>query len=123
LIAVEHGATAMHDATEGGILGAVWEVAECSETGVEIWQDKIPIKEETRMICNEAKIDPLRLISSGTMIIITENGTDLLKKLSSNGIEAAIIGKITEKERILVTANGKEFMEEPKSDALYQVKL
>ena len=27
------GATAMHDVTEGGILGAVWEVADCSGTG------------------------------------------------------------------------------------------
>lgn len=123
MIAVEHGATAMHDATEGGILGAVWEVAECSRVGVEIWEDRIPIKEETKVICREANIDPLRLISSGTMIIATENGGELVEKLAANGIEGAVIGKITQKERILVTTQGNCFLEEPKSDALYQVKF
>lgn len=123
IIAVQHGATAMHDATEGGILGAVWEVAKCSEVGVEIWQDRIPLKEETKLICHEAHIDPLRLISSGTMIITTENGEELLKKLWDAGIEAAIIGKITEKECSLITKTGKRVLEEPQSDALYQVKF
>lgn len=122
-IAGEHGATAMHDATEGGILGAVWELAECSGTGVEVWEDKIPIKEETKFICKEAGIDPLGLISSGTMIIATNRGKELVDKLCESGIPAAIIGKIAEKERILVSAQGKRMMEEPKSDALYQVRL
>ncbi len=123
IIAAQHGATAMHDATEGGILGAVWEVAECSQTGVELWQEKIPIKEETRLICEAAQIDPLRLISSGTMIITTDNGDKLVDKLGENGISAAIIGRVTEKERILITKQGRELLEEPKSDALYQVKF
>lgn len=123
VVAVEYGATAMHDATEGGILGAVWEVAECSKTGVEIWRDKIPMKKETQIICNEAQIDPLRLISSGTMIITIENGAELTEKLSQMGIEATVIGKITESERVIITGKGKELLEEPKSDALYQVKF
>lgn len=121
LVAVGHGATAMHDATEGGVLGAVWEVAECSGLGVELWEEKIPIKEETRLICDAAKIDPLRLISSGTMIITTENGAELIEKLARLDNEAAIIGKITEEERVLVSANERKVLEEPKSDALYQV--
>ncbi len=122
-LAVEHGATAMHDATEGGVLGAVWEVAECSQTGVALWRDKIPLKEETRLICKEADIDPLRLISSGTMIITAWDGEELVDKLAAQGISAAVIGKITEKERILVSAQGTEPLEEPKADALYQVKF
>lgn len=121
LVAVGHGATAMHDATEGGILGAVWEVAECSGMGVEIWEEKIPIREETRLICNAAKIDPLQLISSGTMIITTENGQALVEKLSCLGIFAAVIGKITEKERVLVSDTERIMLGEPKSDALYYV--
>ena len=122
-IAVEHGATAMHDATEGGILGAVWEVAECSETGVTLWADKIPLKEETKLICTEAGIDPLRLISSGTMIITAWNGEALVDKLNGQGVAAALIGKITEKDRILVFDGKEETLEEPKSDALYQAKF
>ncbi|WP_066090500.1 AIR synthase family protein [Anaerotignum neopropionicum] len=122
-IAVAYGATSMHDATEGGILGAVWEVAECSQTGVELWANKIPMKEETRLICKEAQIDPLGLISSGTMIITTDNGRELLDALAENGIEAAVIGKITKTKRSLVTNNGIKSLEEPKSDAIYQVNF
>lgn len=130
-IAFKHGATAMHDATEGGILGAVWEVAACSEIGVEIWEDHIPLKAVTKIICEHANIDPLRLISSGTMIITTDDGEGLVKELLENGIEAATIGKMTPKERILVTASEgvsgktqeKRLLDEPKSDELYQVKF
>lgn len=35
-MAVAHGVTAMHDVTEGGIYGALWELAEASGVGLEI---------------------------------------------------------------------------------------
>lgn len=122
-IAVAHGATSMHDATEGGILGAVWEVAACADAGVEIWRESIPIREETVKICAAAGIDPLRLISSGTMIITAQDGEGLVAKLQAAGIAAAVIGKITEKERILVSQGIPSALEEPKSDAIYQVRF
>ena len=113
----------MHDATEGGILGAVWEVAECSALGVEVFADAIPMKEVTKKICAAMGIDPLRLISSGTMIIGTENGEELVQTLRAEGIEAAVIGRLTEGKKILVQ-NGKIMpLEQPKSDALYEAKL
>lgn len=122
-IAFAHGATAMHDATEGGILGAVWEVAECSDLGIELFADAIPMKAETRKICAAMGIDPLRLISSGTMIIAAEDGAGLVEKLEQAGIAAAVIGKMTEGEKILF-ADGKRLpLEQPKSDALYDAKL
>ena len=122
-IAFQHGATAMHDATEGGILGAVWEVAECSGLGVEVFADAIPMKEVTKKICAAMGIDPLRLISSGTMIIGTENGEGLVNALQAEGIEAAVIGRLTEGEKLL-TQNGKTIpLEQPKSDELYAAKL
>ena len=122
-IAFQHGATAMHDATEGGILGAVWEVAECSGLGVEVFADAIPMKEVTKKICAAMGIDPLRLISSGTMIIGTENGEALVQALQAEGIEAAVIGRLTDGEKLLVQ-NGKTMpLEQPKSDELYAAKL
>jgi len=64
--------------TEGGILGAVWEAV--------IYKSKVPVKDETQKICYG--IDPLRLISSGCMIITCKNGRELVKELENNGIEA-----------------------------------
>lgn len=113
----------MHDATEGGILGAVWEVAECSGLGVDVFVEKIPVREETKKICAAMKIDYLRLISSGTMIIATEKGGELAEKLRENGIAAAVIGKLTESGKYMLTGGMRLPLEEPKSDALYDARL
>ncbi len=122
-IAMAHGATAMHDATEGGILGAVWELAECSQKGVTVFADAILVKEATKQICHAAGIEPLHLISSGTMIIATCDGALLVEKLRQAGVEAAVIGKITECEKIIIKDNVSSVLQQPQSDALYQVKL
>lgn len=123
MIAAKFGATAMHDATEGGILGAVWEVADCSGTGIEIDLQKIPVKEETWQICQCMGIDPYRLISSGTMIITTFDAEKLVRQLIESGIEAAVIGRITRGEKLLLYDGKKEPLESPESDELYQAKF
>lgn len=122
-IAFDYGATAMHDATEGGILGAVWEVAECSGLGVEVFVENIPVKEETKKICKAMGIDYLGLISSGTMIIAAENGAGLVEQLQEAGIEAAVIGRLTEGGRYLLAGDLRLPLNQPKSDALYAAKL
>jgi hydrogenase expression/formation protein HypE len=122
IIAGDFGATAMHDVTEGGVLGAVWEVAEASDAGVIIYKDKIPLAEETIIICNHFGIDPLKLISSGCMLITAQDGQGLVRKLNEGGIEATIIGKITaEKEKILLNNGLEEEIALPDSDELYKV--
>ena len=122
-IAFAHGATAMHDATEGGILGAVWEVAECSGLGVDVFVESIPVKEETKKICAAMGIDYLRLISSGTMIIAAEDGPMLVDKLAEAGIAAAVIGKLTEGGKYMLAGGLRLPLEQPGSDALYDAKL
>lgn len=122
-IAVAYGATAMHDATEGGVLGAVWEMAECSGLGVEIFVDKIPVREETKKICRAMKIDWTELISSGTMVIAAENGEKLAERLREEGIAAAVIGHLTESGRYMRKDGKRLPLAQPKSDALYDAKL
>lgn len=122
-IAFDYGASAMHDATEGGILGAVWEVAECSGLGVDVFVEQIPVKKETKKICAAMHIDYLRLISSGTMIIAVDDGAGLVKKLHEAGIEGAVIGKLTEGGRYMLAGGMRLPLEEPGSDALYEAKL
>lgn len=119
-IAVKCGATAMHDVTEGGILGAVWEVSECSGTGVEIYLDKIPVKDVTKEICACAGIDPYRLISSGSMIMTAADGDKVVSELINAGIEASVIGRVTENTgRFIVDGSARIQLEEPGKDELY----
>jgi hydrogenase maturation factor len=91
-------ATAMHDPTEGGVAGALHELADASQTGFSVEPDKIPIREETKKICAVLDVDPLKLISSGSLLI-TVNPSQcqrLLTQLRNSGIVAEKIGKITE---------------------------
>jgi hydrogenase expression/formation protein HypE len=116
----EFGASSMHDVTEGGILGAAWEIAECSGKGIEIYIDKIPVREVTKKICSIYGIDPYRLISSGSMLITASKGAELVKILESKGIPSAIIGRVTERGRNIIR-DGKLFpLNPPSADEIYK---
>lgn len=123
LLAAEYGVNAMHDATEGGIIGAIWEVAEASGRGVYIYKEDIPIKLETIQICSVLNIDPYRLISSGSMIIATKDGEGLCSYLKTSGIEAKVVGKIIENDMIVNVAGTEEEILPPIGDELYKAKI
>lgn len=120
LAAVQGNVTAMHDITEGGLLGGLYELAFASNVGFEVDVGAIPIREETRLICNAAKIDPLRLISSGSMIITTPEPEDIISRIQAVGVSAAVIGRITS-DRVGVIADGgnRQRVDPPDGDHLY----
>ncbi len=91
------GVSAMHDVTEGGVLCAVQEVASASGCGFIVDASKVAVAEETLRICSSLKIDPLRTIGSGSLIITTKasNGGELIRRLNEGGIMASDIGRIT----------------------------
>ncbi|MGI6084353.1 MAG: AIR synthase family protein [Acetivibrionales bacterium] len=123
LLSARYNATSMHDVTEGGVLGALWEIGTASGYGFKVQKNKIPILEETRRICEYLSIDPLKLISSGSMIITTPNGSELLKILHENNIKATEIGNITfEKEFLLVEDENTVKISIPESDELYRAR-
>lgn len=116
------GVNYMHDITEGGVLGAVWEGATAINKGIKIYEESIPMKETTREIGSILGINPYRLISSGSMLIIAdEEKVQIIKKeLRKEGIEVSIIGEVIEKG-IFIEKNGKlENIESPSSDELYK---
>ena len=118
------GANAMHDATEGGVFGAAWEMAEASGRGVEICKEKIKVLDATRKICDLYGLDPYRLISSGSMLIATGNPVRLISALADAGIAATEIGKFLADpaERRVVCGGGEAAeLEQPGADELYKV--
>ena len=121
-IAREVGISSMHDVTEGGIFGAMWEMAVASGVGLEVDIRKIPIRQETIEICEHFDINPYMLISSGSMLIGTKHGNLLVDMLESAGIHAAVIGYVIEgADRIVRNGDEKRYLEPPKSDELYKV--
>ena len=121
-IATGVGVSSMHDVTEGGIFGALWEIGEGSGCGLEINRLDIPVRQETIEICEEFGINPYCLISSGSMLITAPNGSDVVRELGKVGINAAVIGKVTSgNDRVLINGDEKRFLEPPKSDELYKI--
>lgn len=106
------GVTAMHDATEGGVLGGIYEVAEASNVGVRVYLNRIRVSEETKSICSFFNIDPYTSISEGTLILTArpDSVDTIISELRGKGIEAMVVGEVTglEEGRKLVSEDGKE---------------
>ena len=121
-VAARSGVSAMHDITEGGIFGALWEMAEASGVGLEIDLKKIPVLQETIEICEFFGLNPYELISGGSMLMAAEDGNQLVHELEKAGIPAAVIGKaMAGNDRVLRNEEERRFLEPPKPDELYRV--
>ena len=121
-LAADFGVSAMHDVTEGGIYGALWELAEASGIGLEIDLKAIPIRQETVEVCEYYGLNPYYLISSGCMLMASDRGHDLARELQKAGISAAVIGKAVEgKARRILNGEEESFLERPKTDELYKI--
>ena len=122
MVARAIGVTSMHDVTEGGIFGALWEIGAASKVGLEVDLKKILLKQETVEICEFYDLNPYLLISSGCMLIITDKANQLVEGLKAEGITAAVIGRITEgNDRVIINEEERRYLEPPKSDELYKV--
>ena len=122
-VAVQSGASAMHDVSEGGIFGALWELAESAGVGLEIDLKKIPIRQETIEICEFFDLNPYKLLSGGSLLIATEDGNGLVMELEKADIPAAIIGKATDSNnRVLINEDERRFLETAQTDELYQIE-
>lgn len=123
------GTHGMHDVTEGGILGAIWEMCQIAGVGAEIHEDAVPVNDVTRKICDHFGINYMRLISSGSMIIMArpEKKNEIIKKLGAVGVAAAEIGVITPSEDGLVLVDDcgacekRVAIDPPGPDELYKV--
>ena len=86
---------AMHDVTEGGVLGATYEMSLASRLGFVLFENAIPIDRNTQKICSKLAVEPLKLIGSGSLIIACNQDSKslIVEKLRSNGIMCAEIGR------------------------------
>ena len=121
-IAARFGAAAMHDVTEGGIFGALWEMAEASGVGIDAELHAIPIRQETVEICEFYDLNPYQLISSGSMLIAAADGIGLCRALADAGIDAAIIGRMTDgNDRVLHNGSELRYLEPPHADEFHRI--
>jgi hydrogenase maturation factor len=100
---------AMHDCTEGGVLGAAYEMSLASGVGFELKESSVPVAPETRAVCRRLSLDPLKLIGSGSLLISVRNGKEENVQAALNGVcEVTAVGHFTRQERVLLRADGSE---------------
>ena len=87
----------MHDATEGGVIGGLAEVAEASRVGMEVDEARFVYPDEVRMVCEALGIDPVAAIAEGSLVITAVAGraARILGDLGKAGIAASVIGSVT----------------------------
>jgi hydrogenase expression/formation protein HypE len=85
---------AMHDVTEGGIIGAVYEMSLASNLGFSLNLSAIPVDQSTKNISKVLGIDPLKLIGSGSLIIACSQKSEekIVRTLKSNQIRCTKVG-------------------------------
>lgn len=111
--------TAMHDVTEGGVLGAIYEMAVASDNGALIYTEKLPIDETQLKVCEVFSLAPSYCTGAGSMIITCkkESVTQIISKLNERNISCTEVGEMTEKNLgIKLSQQDKE------SDLIYHEK-
>jgi hydrogenase maturation factor len=105
--------SAMHDPTEGGLSGGLYELSEAAGVGLEVDQAEITILDETRTLCQEFHLDPLGLIASGALLITCRPGDRdrLLKAVRAAGVAVRHIGRVVSPSRgvVLIGPEGEKF--------------
>jgi len=106
----EDGVTAMHDATECGIWGGLYELAQAASLGVRIEREQMVVEDCVEEICRYFSIDPYASISEGTLIIACREhkAWEVVEALSQKGIRSSIVGELTEPDKGMVLIDGGE---------------
>jgi hydrogenase maturation factor len=119
----DRGVTSMHDATEGGVLGGLFEVAAAADVGMRVRLDAIPVRPEVRAVCDHVGIDPYTSISEGTLIatVVPDRANGYVEACAREGIDAAIVGDVTDPSegRVVIDAAGERPLEHPGLDPFW----
>lgn len=119
-IARKNGVKAMHDVTEGGVYGAIAEMAAASKLGFVIEKDNFKLKPEVEEICSKLDLDPAALISSGAMLMAAAPENDLESVFAEHELEIMRVGRLID-DGAYIEKNGikKEF-KAPEKDELWK---
>lgn len=109
-VALKHKVSAMHDPTEGGVRMGVYELAAASGKSVELLEDVVPVKMETKRICAKYDLDPLGLLGSGALLATfkLEDAEKYVMSLRRNGISATVIGRMVPGKNKSIAVRGNQ---------------
>jgi hydrogenase maturation factor len=104
----DDGVTAMHDATECGVWGGLFEVAEASGVGMAIDKDAVIVQDAVAKICEMFRIDPYSSISEGTLVMTcaSRKAGEVVARLADKSIASSVVGEVVEKASGITYTSG-----------------
>ena len=107
---------------EGGILSALWKMAEASQVGLQADLRKIPIRQETIEVCERFDLNPYYLMSEGALLIGIPSGENLVQEYRRMGLPAAVIGRTSSgNDRLLYSGGNVRYLDRPAQDEIYKM--
>lgn len=117
------GASALYIMGEGGVLSALWKMAEASGVGLTADLRRIPIRQETVELCERFDLNPYYLMSEGALLIGIPSGEGLVQECRRMGIPAAVIGQANSgNDRLLYSGESVRYLDRPAKDEIHKMK-
>lgn len=116
------GVSVIRQVSRGGILASLWDLAKDTELGLNLDLKKIAVRQETIEVCEHFRLNPYQLASGGSFLMLTENEEALADALNQKGIQAAVIGQLTDSnDKIIHNGEDMRYIDRPAPDELMKV--
>ena len=116
------GVSVIRQVSRGGILASLWDLAKDTELGLNLDLKKIAVRQETIEVCEHFRLNPYQRASGGSFLMLTENGEALAVALHQKGIQAAVIGQLTDSnDKIIHNGEDMRYIDRPAPDELMKV--
>lgn len=116
------GVSVIRQVSRGGILASLWDLAKDAELGLNLDLKKIAVRQETIEVCEHFRLNPYQLASGGSFLMLTENGEALADALNQKGIQAAVIGQLTDSnDKVIHNGEDMRYIDRPAPDELMKV--
>lgn len=118
----EKSIVGMYLLSEGGVFAGLWNMGKVAGVGLKVFLKNIPIKQETVEICNFFDVNPYRMQSEGSCLLLAENGGRLKSRLRESGIFSEVIGITTgTNDRVVINGEEKRYLEKCYADAMVEI--
>lgn len=116
------GVSVIRQVSRGGILASLWDLAKDTELGLNLDLKKIAVRQETIEVCEYFRLNPYQLASGGSFLMLAENGEALADALNQKGIQAAVIGQLTDSnDKVIHNGEDMRYIDRPAPDELMKV--
>ena len=111
--------SAVRQVGSGGILAALWDLAEMSGTGLEADMRSIRLRQETVEICEYFQLNPYQMTSAGCFLLAADHAEKVIEVLEGAGARAGRLGVArAQNARVITSGEEVRYLDRPAPDEL-----